>query len=173
MNAALAVLTVLLAGCGSVGSAARPLAGNMSLDEAHSFDEFPLYYAGDEIDGLPLVAIVRRSDTADYVSFVYGDCEPPTADGGCTPPAEIQIWPATARDAGSYDASHPGTPALERTTVRGRSAAFVDEGTRLEIYADRSTVVIFSRARERVLAVAATLRCLDSVVTAPGGTLAC
>ena len=82
--------------------------------------------------------MLRRSDTADFVSFVYGDC---TADDdmGCAPPLEIQVWPACRRHLALYGSSPLG-PTVERTTVRGVPAAVVDGGTRLELQTGRSTV---------------------------------
>jgi hypothetical protein len=177
MRAAWAIFAIALGGCGSAGLAGRPLSGDVGLDDARAFEEFPLFYAGEEVDGLPLVAIVRRIDTANYVSFIYGDCTPLGSDGGCAPPAEIQVWPADARNVGSYDMSLPGTPALEHTTIRGRRAATLGEGTQLEIYAGRSTIVIFAPTRDRALAVAHALRCVRSSApvpaTTPGGMLSC
>jgi hypothetical protein len=134
--------------------------GNFSLEQARAFDEFPLYYAGDEVDGLPLTAVLRRDDVADYVSFVYGDCTP-SSDGGCAPPAEVQVWPGGRRNAASYGDA-PGAPELERTEVRGRPAAWVDDGAQLEIYAEGSTVVVFAHTRELALEVAGALRCVRS-----------
>jgi hypothetical protein len=146
------------------GSAREPPSaaprGNFTLAEARAFGEFPLVWAGDVVDGLRLAAIVRRDDTATYVSFVYGDCRPVSYDSGCAPPAEIQVWPADARNLDSYDSSAPGAPAPEQTRIRGSPAAFFDGGTRLEIYTSRSTVVVFSHPRTRVLAIADALRCL-------------
>jgi hypothetical protein len=132
--------------------------GRLSLEEARRFDEFPLYYAGPEVDGLPLSAVLRRDDGADYVSFVYGDCTP-ASDAGCAPPAEVQIWRSADRNVGSYDLSEPGSPPLERTRIRGRPAAFVGDGT-LEIYTDESTVVVFAGTRERGLGIVRALRCV-------------
>jgi hypothetical protein len=134
--------------------------GRLSLEEARRFDEFPLYYAGQEVDGLPLTAVLRRDDSADYVSFVYGACTP-ASDAGCAPPAEVQVWESADRNAGSYDLSAPGSPPLERTRIRGRPAAFVGDGA-LEIYADESTVVVFAGTRDRRLAIAKALRCVRS-----------
>jgi hypothetical protein len=146
--------------------------GNFSLEQATTFDEFPLYYAGDEVDGLPLTAVLRRDDGADYVSFVYGDCTP-SSDGGCAPPAEVQVWPGGRRNAASY-VDAPGAPQLEQTEIRGRPAAFVGGGTQLEIYAEESTIVVFAHTRELALAVVNALRCVreqpDDVV---GSGLAC
>jgi hypothetical protein len=160
---AVVLLAAALAGCGSREAAAPR--GSITLEEARRLDEFPLFYAGERVAGFPLVAIVRRDDTARYVSFVYGRCEPAPLEGGCAPPVEIQVWPNDARNAGSYGASALGSPAPERTTVRGLPAAHVGDG-QLEIYASDSTVVVFSASRERGLAVAAALRCLR------GGTAA-
>jgi hypothetical protein len=132
--------------------------GDFSLERARAFDEYPLYYAGEEVDGLPLTDVLRRDAGAGYVSFVYGECTP-SSDGGCAPPAEVQVWPGGARKADSYGAV-PGTPALERTTIRGLPAALVGDGTQVELYAGRSTIVVFAHTRERALAVATALRCV-------------
>jgi hypothetical protein len=171
----LAVLlgTTALAACGSAAQDMAPLAGDLTLEQARAFEEFPLVYAGERVDGLPLVAIVRRDDTADYVSFVYGDCRPPSAEGGCAPPAEIQVWPAGRRNLGSYDVSRGGSVA-EPTTIRGSPAAFFDAGTRLELYTAQVTVVVFARSRERVGRIADALRCVvEGGVDDPADGLVC
>lgn len=165
--------TVALGACG-VGQQAASPRGDLTIEQALEFDEFPLYYAGERVDDLPLVAILRRNDTANYVSFVYGDCTPAAYDQGCAPPAEIQVWPRESRDRDSYDPSVAGTPTPELTTVRGVPAAFLDHGTRLELYAGPSTIVIFADLRQRILEIAGALRCLKDTVTGAGaGTLDC
>ena len=140
-----------------VGSPTGP-GGDLSLEEARSFEEFPLYFAGDEVDGLSLAAVLRRDEGADYVSFVYGECSP-TSDSGCAPPVEVQVWPADVRHAGSYDAS-AGAPSVEVTRIRGRPAAFVGDGMQLELYTEESTIVVFADTRQRLLTIATALRCL-------------
>jgi hypothetical protein len=149
-----------LAACGGAADEVPPLAGDLTLEQARAFEEFPLVYAGERVDGLPLVAIVRRDDTADYVSFVYGDCRPSSPDGGCAPPAEIQVWPAGRRNLRSYDASRGGSGPPELTTIRGSPAAFFDAETRLELYTAQVTVVLFARSRERLRTLADALRCV-------------
>lgn len=154
----LAPLALLASGVALVVGDPGGPGGRLSLEEARRFDEFPLYYAGQEVDGLPLTAVLRRDDRADYVSFVYGDCTP-ASDAGCSPPAEVQVWGSADRNAGSYDGSVPGAPPLEHTRIRGRPAAFVGDGA-LEIYADESTVVVFAGTLERRRAIARALRCV-------------
>lgn len=157
-----------VAGCGTGTEPAAAPRNDLTLEEARAFDEFPLLYAGEQVDGLPLVAILRRDDTARYVSFVYGDCNSASSDSGCVPPAEIQVWPADARSLASYDPAVPGAPTPERTTIRGSPAAFLDDGSWFEIYTERATVVVFSHPRERVLAIAQALRCLARSPPVPG-----
>ena len=163
-----------LAACGSTADEVPPLAGNLTLEQARAFEAFPLAYAGERVDGLPLVAIVRRDDTADYVSFVYGDCRPSSPDGGCAPPAEIQVWPAGRRNLGSYDPSRGGSGPIELTTIRGSPAAFFDAETRLELYTTQLTVVLFARSRERLGRLADALRCLaEGGADEPADSLVC
>jgi hypothetical protein len=162
------------AGSGTAGNATAAPRGDLTLDEARAVDEFPLFYAGEQVDGLPLTAIVRRGDTARYVSFVYGDCQA-TSDSGCAPPAEIQVWPAEARNLESYPTSAPGAPTPEPTTIRGLPAAFFDDGDWLEIYTAQVTLVVFSHPRERILRITDAIRCLarSPPDPAPHKMLAC
>jgi hypothetical protein len=168
---------MLLTGCGAAAGAdaERTAHGSITLAQARSLNDYPLVYAGERVAGYPLAAVLHRDDTARYVSFVYGDCEPAELEGGCAPPVEIQVWPAAARRPGFY-VPYPaglGSPAPDPTTIRGLPAAFVGDG-QLELYAEQATVVVFSGSRDRVLAVAAALRCLHDTTLPPrAGTLEC
>jgi hypothetical protein len=121
-----------------------------------------LSFAGQHVDGLPLVAILRRKGTADYVSFVYGDCMPATSDEGCASPAEVQVGPRTSRPPDRYEVRVPAgpEPQPERTSVQGVPASLLDGRLRLELFTPRSTIVVFGDSPERVRAVADALRCL-------------
>lgn len=177
------LIALALVSSGLGGDGEREPRSSFTLEQARAFEEYPLYNAGDSADGLPLVAVLRRDDTARYVSFVYGDCA--TGDeAGCAPPAEIQVWPACRRNLALYDGSRLESPSGERTTIRGVPAVSLDDGTRLEIQTGRSTVVVFADSRPRVLRIADALRAVDGSVThgqplpqpAPGaleGTLDC
>lgn len=157
MRLLLAAASLVAAAALGVGSGSGP-GGDITLAQARAFDEFPLVWAGESVAGLPLTAVLRRNDeAARYISFVYGDCTP-ASDGGCAPPVEVQVWPASARGLGSFG-SVAGAPVLEPTRVRGVAAGFVGE-SQLELYGSRSTVVVFSDSRERSLEVAGALRCL-------------
>ena len=164
--AALALLVLTGARAGSAQDAAQAPAERLTLGEARAFDEYPLYFAGDRVDGHPLVAVVRRSDTAEFVSFIYGDCTP--VDGmGCAPPIEIQLWPACRRHLALY-APSPAGVAMERTTVRGVAAAVLDDGTRLELQTGRATIVVFADTRARLGRIVGHLRSLDARVARDG-----
>jgi hypothetical protein len=165
-----AVLGPVFPGCGASEPRTRP-GGDFTLEQAQKFEAFPLYFAGAQVDGLPLTALVRREDTADYVSFIYGDCVPASPDEGCAPPLEIQVWPSRTRGAGSYD-SRPGAQVPERTTIEGRCAAYLGE-TQVEIYEPRSTIVVFSGSRERLRTIAAALRPLGAAPRGGGEAPVC
>lgn len=153
-TAALAALTLM--GSGASGGA-----------RARALDDLVVYSAGERVDGLPLAAVLRRDGTASHVSFIYGDCTA-GGDAGCAPPAEVQVWPACRRNLGLYASEAPLRPAVEPTTIRGVPAAFFDDGTRLELQAGRSTVVVFASSRVRVLRMAQALRSADGSVRAGG-----
>lgn len=150
------VAVLVLCGVGSGSDEQRTPHPLFTLADVYAFDDYPLYFAGDRVEGYPLVAVLRRSDTAEFVSFVYGDCTP--ADGvGCAPPIEIQVWPACRRHLALYG-SVPTGPIVEQTVVRGVPAAVLDGGSQLELQTGRSTVVVFGDSRGRVFRVARALR---------------
>lgn len=163
------VLGLALSGSVSAGGGSGASRADFSVERARGFDEFPLYSAGDRVEGLPLIAVLRRDDTADYVSFVYGDCVAED-ESGCAPPAEIQVWPACRRSLSLYESAPPGGVLPEHFVTRGVRAALFDEGTRLELQTGLSTVVIFADSRARALRIAAALRAVDGTVT-PGRPL--
>jgi hypothetical protein len=164
-------LVGVLAACGSERDVSPGRGSDLTVEQARAFDDFPLYFAGERVDGLPLVAILRRDDTASYVSFVYGDCVPAELDQGCAPPAEIQVWPRVRRAPELYEPPAPASAAAERATVRGTEAAFFAGRTRLELFAGRSTVVIFGDSSRRVLAIADALECVRDRGRGPPGRL--
>ena len=113
-----------------------PLESNYSVDEAQDFTQFPIYYAGESVNGYPLTAVERDTNPTQVISFLYGDCTPPVDsdghyDGGCGLPVEVQVWPACFRNPGLYG----GPGSSTKTTVRGVPAAFYEGGNRLEMTA--------------------------------------
>ena len=154
------LVALALAGAGPPGDESSPA---FTLALARAFREFPLYYAGERVDGLRLVAVLRRDDTASYVSFVYGECTPGD-DAGCSPPAEIQVWPACRRNLALYRGLQPAALELEPTTIRGVRAALLENGLRLEIQTGPSTVVVFADSRARALRIAEALRSVNGAV---------
>ncbi len=160
MTRSAVVSTVLLALVGLALAGSLPAAGGQ-LSAAPQ--RFPLYSAGERVDGIPLAAVLRREDTADFVSFIYGDCVA-SDDAGCAPPVEIQVWPACRRNLALYGAGDAAGPPLERIIVRGVPALLFDEGTRLELETGRATVVVFGGTRARVLRIVTALRAIDETV---------
>ena len=151
---------------GTCVSAALLLVGGVSAGRAPARG-LPALFAGDSVDELPLTAVLRSGDPG-YVSFVYGDCEA-SDDAGCAPPVEVQVWPACRRHLGLYERGPPAPP-VEHGVVRGVPAAFLDDGTRIELQTAMATVVVFAGSRGRALRVAAALRAVDGS-TLPGVAL--
>src|SRR5215203_4975520 len=156
IGAAAAALVLLRSGHAEANGRPDTPKSTFSVAQAKAFGDFPLYDAGDSVEGLPLVAELRRlGGGTNYVSFIYGDCAA-LDDYGCAPPVEIQIWPACLRNPSLY--ATPGAPVGEKATVRGAPAAFYEDGRRLEIQTSTSTVVIFGRSQTEVVTVADALR---------------
>jgi len=135
------------------------LKSNYSVEQARHFRDFPLYYAGAEVGGLPLSSVNRTPVTAPprtpvakklggagrrySVDFTYGSCPIASAEEGCSLPLSIQVWPACARYLALYDG--PLSPKPRRTKVRGAPAAYFEGGYRLEVQTGEATIVIFGR----------------------------
>lgn len=119
---------------------------------------FPVYSAGLAVDGERLVHVERvcygplegETIRPNYTTLIYGTCDAssPEADSaGCSPPLEIQTWSSCDRGLFSYQ----GTSGIELPTINELSATAnvpsmrYDDGDRLELYADGSTIVVFSQ----------------------------
>jgi hypothetical protein len=90
---------------------------------------------------------------------VYGSCTP-TADSGCAPPIQIQVWRACERNVSLYT-RYPGPDgpvSFTRTTIRGVPAAIFDDGYRIELYTGNDTIVIFADTPARARAAAEALQ---------------
>src|SRR4051812_32815613 len=73
-------------------------------DENGASVDVPRYSAGASFEGLKQTKSFRRCDApspmgrANFVSYIYGSCDP-QPDQGCSPPMEIQTFPACERNA--------------------------------------------------------------------------
>jgi hypothetical protein len=139
--------------------------GNSTLGQARVFERFPLYSLGESFEGKPLVAVNRNlgpevpeeSVRRDDIDFIYGTCKSVNGSG-CVPPIEVQVWNACERYKGVYDPAPDGFGPEATLVVRGVEAALFDEGSRLELYTEAATVVIFGSGRGDVMRAAAALR---------------
>lgn len=131
----------ILSGCGTDGD------GTPSLSAVKEFDAHRVYYAGEEVGGLPLENIEgeewQRDEQSIGWNFYYGDCDPPSglfAEGGCELPLQIQNYSTCRRWAGLL---HRKDRLFD---FRGAKAAGGGNGigNPVEIFTDRTTVVIFA-----------------------------
>jgi hypothetical protein len=121
-------------------------------DRAARATPYAIYWLGTSFDGLRLSGRIKRLEKpdagekfgADFTTYLYGACKAEEPDGGCTYPAEIQSWNACKRNLSVYTLTPDGTP-LPRVNlkIRGVPAALFEDGTRLEVYTGRTTIVIF------------------------------
>lgn len=164
---ALLAATAVTLGVAGKGTDGSPRS-NFSMEQARAFTDFPLYYAGDSVGDVPLVAVLRRNDNANYVSFIYGTCEA-VNETGCAPPGEVQVWPACIRNPARYAANRsPISPTSQPQSVRGVPAARFEDGHRLEIQTGTSTVVVFGHTPELAQTLASALRGVSNGVTTEG-----
>lgn len=149
---------------------------NFDLAQAAAFDEYSLFSPGSSIDGVPLVAVLRRDDApnsfpaasakvprADWVSFFYtsGCTASETVD--CKDKAVVQVWPACERNLSSYaPAIEKGTIGLESVKVRGVPASISEADGMLELYTGGSAVVLFADTEDKLLTLADELASVNA-----------
>lgn len=151
-----------------------PIRGDFSVSDAQAFNDYALYNLGASFDGIPLSAISRRKDEpqtdslvmANYVNFFYGDClanDPNVlgtayAEGRCSPPVQVQVWPACERHPALWSETAAAMFGERETmTVRGVPAYLYHDETMLDIQTGNVTVVIFGGGRNQVLRAADAL----------------
>ncbi|HET9676621.1 MAG TPA: hypothetical protein VFP21_03845 [Solirubrobacterales bacterium] len=123
--AALCALLVAPAASGQVGG------GSLSEDEMYWLGP---YYAGLRLEGTP-------DQTGE--TFVYGDCELPEGEGGCSPPLEVQNWTSCTRNPIGLDVL-----PYKVYLLRGGGLAAAYEPTSVDVGTGHQTVTVFTNEVE-------------------------
>jgi hypothetical protein len=116
----LRLLLVLLAAAFTVGGCSWQEADpEANVRKAREFDRFPLYWVGDQFEGLNLEEVDVQHD---LVTLIYGDCR---SSGGeqpsCAPPLQIQVSPIC-----SHLAAVVRSPLWKRGSIRGAPVGTID-----------------------------------------------
>lgn len=149
------------------GAPATSASDSMLCTDPRQATNFEVFSLGGSPLDLTLAASLRRCDTptelgepgANYVSYIYGDCELRDAgDTGCAPPLEIQTWPACQRSLSDYSFEGSLLPHEALPSERGAQVVSFEDGMRLEVYTGASTVVVFANQPAVALKVLSLLR---------------
>jgi hypothetical protein len=97
-----------------------------------------LYWLGPYFAGMPLTS---EPEEHRYATFVYGDCELPEGEGGCSPPIQIQNWSACARNP-----LRMGPIPYQVFQLRGGGIVSVYESSRAEVATGDRNVVVFAES---------------------------
>jgi hypothetical protein len=145
---------------GPLPNSEPPVPARLPCTAADQRLNFSNSWAGQSFEGLPLTAVLRRCDRpvpgdpgrANYVSYIYGDCNPAGSDEGCAPPIEIQSWPAAEVTRQMFSTATPDGEPRPGThiSVEGMPATKYDGGAQLVIFGPQSTVMVFGRDPARV-----------------------
>ena len=130
------------------------LAEVLPCTERNATPNFRTYGLGGSIGEIKLVEALRRCDlpypgepvAANYVSYIYGDCELQIVEGkrtSCQPKLEIQSWPSCQRSLSDYESSLLDLEVSRLADV-GNASQFEIGHERIEIYTDNTTIVFFS-----------------------------
>jgi len=95
-----------------------------------------LYWLGPYFAGMRLTSSPEEDR---YATFIYGDCELPEGEGGCSPPAQIQNWSACARNPLRIDLL-----PYQVFPLRGGGIVSVYESGRAEVATGDRNVVVFA-----------------------------
>ncbi len=159
-------------------STAAPLpsaeANAEALAAARAYHSYPVYWAGEEVAGLPLTGLEGNAGSikkSGWTSF-YGNCELSGTDHpSCAPPLQIQVTSICRRWASALDRNKklfgfrgakaywfPGLPLEE---------GGVAEVGPLEIFTGRVTAVIFAESKKLSFAAARALMTVRQATPAP------
>jgi len=159
--AAIAAVGAVLAGCTT--HPAQPLSA-AALAGARTFNEYTVYWAGTEVDGVHLTEADSPKFFYAPVGFTmyYGDCEDRGSlkDGGCTLPLKI----TTSIYSPHSDASF-GTQRW--LTLHGVPAVIFRGGKSIEIYVSRKDIDIVADSAARAMAAAVALQPFNRVLSVP------
>ena len=142
---------------------------------------FSAYYVGSKFRGHSLKKRLRVCNEphpdepvrGNYISYIYGDCEPET-DGGCPYPLEVQTAPVCEWNPSVF------SPHLQREglSVRGVRAAYFAHQKQLQLYTGDATVDIYGHDKDQILDAAESLQSVPEnqrpekqPATAPGADL--
>ena len=158
---AIAAIASLGTGCANSdgGTEART---RIDLGPARHFAAFPLYFLGTRYrtyrltsDGAPDAAGYQRGHS---VAFGYGACKLPPGEGGCPYPVQVANYALCDEYPAKYGRDRP----RHLRDVRGLPAAVfptVERGLdKLELYSDRTTIVIRAPDLHAGLEIAGRLR---------------
>ena len=101
------------------------------IEDARQFEQFSLFWLGEEYEELPLTHISYASSEKVFL-FVYGSCNP-RGGGGCAPPLSLTIEPC----------SHERPEAEAPFEIRGARAEFSRAG-HLRVWTRDVTVTVFA-----------------------------
>jgi hypothetical protein len=171
------VTVAAAAGCGGrdKGAVADTDSGRWNIDELKAFDEFPVYWVGDEFDGLQLEQIIRVNHvraaetiapSENTVVLIYGSCDPAPSES-CSPPLSVRVEPSCGRPR--YTVGDDGV-AYE---IRGTLAA--GSGRPVTLWTEDVAVSVFA-SQERTQNVIEQLLLVNSdafpdLVVESGGSL--
>jgi hypothetical protein len=118
----------------------------MTVDELTAFDGFPLYWLGQEFEGLGLNKIFHRVAThpgggqaigdIESVTLVYGDCQPNLVDRSCPAPVQVTILSRCTPPLGE-------SVIRDTFTLRGAPATRTFDG-HLHVDAGGSRIIVIS-----------------------------
>lgn len=114
--------------------------GNGAGEEARQFRDYRVFWLGERFRSHELT---HTSAPGNRFTFVYGDCDP-GPDSGCSPPYQVQNYPACKRNPASYG---PGVHPKRRKPIRGAAVYAFGDGSNfdmLEVYTGSTAVAIFA-----------------------------
>jgi hypothetical protein len=104
-----------------------------------------------------LMGAAGGSGRDNSVTVIYGICDF-EREPQCSPPLQVQSWPACERKPANYRDPNGALPERTDLTIRGVPAAVYEEDHRVEVYSGTTTVVIYANDRDLALRAAEGLQ---------------
>lgn len=119
-----------------VGLCAVLLGASVGGSSGAVSDPTDLYWLGSYFGGM---GITGDPDETRFSTYVYGDCEQPEGEGGCSPPVQVQNWSACTRNPLRLD-----VVPYQVIPLRGGGIATVYESSAVDVGTGDRTVTVFA-----------------------------
>jgi hypothetical protein len=161
---------LVLAGCFDGAGSSDHSRLERQIERIGRYDGFPLWWGGRRVANLPLTVVGRGAEHfGEGVSFIYGTCDPGTAES-CAPPLVIQVTNLCNRLPRDLGLGRR-VGARMRGALTSPAEAGADNGPSISLYLKGATVTVYPGNQRLQRAAVRALRPANALARLRDGDL--